>query len=146
LFGDLPFEKLHYVSEPVVTMAVEPKRPTELTKLIEALRKMAIEDPNLIVKINEETGEYLISGMGPLHLEIMLTLLKQNYGLEVETSPPIVVYRETIRSSSDRLEGAAASLYSIATAVSPARPLSSPRTAAILPAVTDPTDSLYGPM
>ena len=100
-----PFEKLHYVSEPVVTMAVEPKRPTELTKLIEALRKMAIEDPNLIVKINEETGEYLISGMGPLHLEIMLTLLKQNYGLEVETSPPIVVYREAIRSSSDRLEG-----------------------------------------
>ncbi len=100
-----PFEKLHYVSEPVVTMAVEPKRPTELTKLIEALRKMAIEDPNLIVKINEETGEYLISGMGPLHLEIMLTLLKQNYGLEVETSPPIVVYRETIRNVSDRLEG-----------------------------------------
>ena len=100
-----PFEKLHYVSEPVVTMAVEPKKPTELTKLIEALRKMAIEDPNLIVKINEETGEYLISGMGPLHLEIVLTLLKQNYGLEVETSPPIVVYRETIRESSRTLEG-----------------------------------------
>ncbi len=100
-----PFEKLHYVSEPVVTMAVEPKKPTELTKLIEALRKMAIEDPNLIVKINEETGEYLISGMGPLHLEIVLTLLKQNYGLEVETSPPIVVYRETIRDTSKTLEG-----------------------------------------
>ena len=100
-----PFEKLHYVSEPVVTMAVEPKKPTELTKLIEALRKMAIEDPNLIVKINEETGEYLISGMGPLHLEIVLTLLKQNYGLEVETSPPIVVYRETIREASKTLEG-----------------------------------------
>jgi elongation factor 2 len=100
-----PFERLHYVSEPVVTMAVEPKRMQDLTKLIDALRKMSIEDPNLVVKINEETGEYLISGMGPLHLEIVLTLLKENYGLEVETSPPIVVYRETIRAKSQVLEG-----------------------------------------
>ncbi len=100
-----PFEKLHYVSEPVVTMAVEPKRTQELTKLIDALRKLSIEDPNLVVKINEETGEYLISGMGPLHLEIVLTFLKENYGLEVETSPPIVVYRETVRASSQVLEG-----------------------------------------
>ena len=100
-----PFEKLHYVSEPVVTMAIEPKRMQDLTKLIDALRKMSIEDPNLVVKINEETGEYLISGMGPLHLEIVLTLLKENYGLEVETSPPIVVYRETVRAASRVLEG-----------------------------------------
>ena len=100
-----PFERLHYVSEPVVTMAVEPKRMQDLTKLIDALRKLSIEDPNLVVKINEETGEYLISGMGPLHLEIVLTLLKENYGIEVETSQPIVVYRETIRNSSQVLEG-----------------------------------------
>ncbi len=100
-----PFEKMRYVSEPVVTMAVEPKRMQDLSKLIEALRKMAIEDPNLVVKINEETGEYLISGMGPLHLEIALTLLKKNYKIEVETSPPIVVYRETIRSKSEVIEG-----------------------------------------
>ena len=100
-----PFEKLRYVSEPVVTMAVEPKRTMELSKLIEALRKLSIEDPNLVVKINEETGEYLISGMGPLHLEIALTLLRENYGLEVITSPPIVVYRETIRAGSETLEG-----------------------------------------
>jgi len=100
-----PFEKLHYISEPVVTMAIEPKKTTDLMKLIDALRKMAIEDPNLVVKINEETGEYLISGMGHLHLEIVLTLLKENYGLEVETSPPIVVYRETIRGSSQVIEG-----------------------------------------
>jgi len=100
-----PFEKMHYISEPVVTMAVEPKRTTDLTKLIEALRKLSIEDPNLVVKINEETGEYLISGMGPLHLEIVLTMLKENYGLEVDTSPPIVVYRETIRNASRVIEG-----------------------------------------
>ena len=100
-----PFEKLKYVSEPVVTMAIEPKRIQDLTKLIEALRKMSIEDPNLVVKINEETGEYLISGMGHLHLEIVLTLLKENYGLEVITSPPIIVYRETIRDHSKIFEG-----------------------------------------
>ncbi len=100
-----PFEKMHYVSEPVVTMAVEPKNTMDLPKLIEALRDLSIEDPNLVIKINQETGEYLISGMGPLHLEIALTLLKENYGLEVLTSPPIVVYRESIRSRSEVFEG-----------------------------------------
>jgi elongation factor 2 len=101
----VPFEKLHYISEPVVTMAIEPKKTTDLMKLVDALRKMSIEDPNLVVKINEETGEYLISGMGHLHLEIVLTLLKEAYGLEVETSPPTVVYRESIRTSSQVIEG-----------------------------------------
>ncbi len=100
-----PFERLHYVSEPVVTIAVEPKSTRDLPKLIDALHKMSIEDPNLVVKINEETGEYLLSGMGPLHLEIALTLMKENYGLEVNTSPPIVVYRESIRAKSDVFEG-----------------------------------------
>ncbi|MCE4613314.1 MAG: elongation factor EF-2 [Desulfurococcales archaeon] len=100
-----PFEQLRYVSEPVVTIAVEPKSIQDLPKMIEALRKMSIEDPNLQVKINEETGEYLISGMGPLHLEIALTLLKENYGIEVKASPPIVVYRETVRAGSEVFEG-----------------------------------------
>ncbi len=100
-----PFERLRYVTEPVVTMAVEPKKTQDLTKLIDSLRKMAIEDPNLIVKINEETGEYLLAGMGPLHLEITLTLLKENYGVEVDTTPPVIVYREAIRAPSQVLEG-----------------------------------------
>ncbi len=100
-----PFERLHYVSEPVVTIAVEPKNTRDLPKLIEALHRMSVEDPNLLIKINEETGEYLLSGMGPLHLEIALTLMKENYGLEVTTSPPIVVYRESIRGVSDVFEG-----------------------------------------
>jgi elongation factor 2 len=77
----------------------------DLPKLIEALHRMSVEDPNLLVKINEETGEYLLSGMGPLHLEIALTLMKQNYGIEVTTSKPIVVYRESIRGKSDVFEG-----------------------------------------
>ncbi|MCY0883976.1 MAG: elongation factor EF-2 [Acidianus infernus] len=99
------FESLHYVSEPVVTIAVEPKNPKDLTKMIDALRKLTIEDPNLVVKINEETGEYLLSGMGFLHLEVSLQLLKDNYGIEVNTSPPIVVYRESIRAKSQVFEG-----------------------------------------
>ncbi len=100
-----PFERLRYVSEPVVTVAIEPKNPRDLPKLIDALHKLSIEDPNLVVKINQETGEYLLSGMGPLHIEIALWLLKENFGLEVKTSPPIVVYRETIRSRSQIFEG-----------------------------------------
>ncbi len=100
-----PFEQLRYVSEPVVTIAVEPVRIQDLPKMIEALRKLSIEDPNLVVKINEETGEYLLSGMGPLHLEIALTLLKEKFGVEVKASPPIVVYRETVRAESQVFEG-----------------------------------------
>jgi elongation factor 2 len=100
-----PFERMRYISEPVVTMAVEPKKTGDLTKLIDALRKMSIEDPNLVVKINEETGEYLISGMGHLHLEIVLTLLKERFGLEVDTTPPTIVYRETTREKSKIFEG-----------------------------------------
>jgi elongation factor 2 len=99
------FERLHYISEPVVTIAVEPKNPKDLTKMIDALRKLSIEDPNLIVKINEETGEYLLSGMGFLHLEVSLQLLRENYGIDVITTPPIVVYRESIRAKSQIFEG-----------------------------------------
>jgi len=99
------FERLHYISEPVVTIAVEPKNPKDLTKMIDALRKLSIEDPNLIVKINEETGEYLLSGMGFLHLEVSLQLLRENYGIDVITTPPIIVYRESIRAKSQIFEG-----------------------------------------
>ena len=90
---------------PVVTVAIEPKNPAELPKLIDALHKISIEDPSLVVKINEETGEYLLSGMGTLHIEIALTFLKENYGLTVDVSPPVIVYRESIRESSKVFEG-----------------------------------------
>lgn len=99
------FEQLRYISEPVVTLAVEPRNPKDLTKMVEALKKLSIEDPNLIVKINQETGEYLISGMGFLHLEVSLQLLRENYGLDVITTPPVVVYRESIRGKSQIFEG-----------------------------------------
>jgi elongation factor 2 len=91
------FESIKYVSEPVVTIAIEPKHPKDLPKLVEALRRITVEDPNLIVKINEETGETLMAGMGVLHLEIATSLL-QEAGLDITTSQPLINYRETIRA------------------------------------------------
>jgi elongation factor 2 len=91
------FESIKYVSEPVVTIAVEPKHPKDLPKLVEGLRRLTVEDPNLIVKINEETGETLMAGMGVLHLEIATSLL-QEAGLEITTTQPLINYRETIRT------------------------------------------------
>ncbi|MFL6473987.1 MAG: elongation factor EF-2 [Nitrososphaera sp.] len=95
--GSVPFESIKYVSEPVVTIAVEPKHPKDLPKLVEALRRLTVEDPNLIVKINEETGETLMAGMGVLHLEIATSLL-QEAGLDIVTTQPLINYRETIRA------------------------------------------------
>ena len=99
-----PFEAVHYVTEPVVTMAVEPKFSRDLPKLVEVLRRLSLEDPNLVTKINEETGEYLIAGMGTLHLEIANTLITKT-GLEIVTSKPIVIYRESIRGTAGPVEG-----------------------------------------
>ena len=95
--GTHAFESIKYVSEPVVTIAVEPKHPKDLPKLVEALRRITVEDPNLIVKINEETGETLMAGMGVLHLEIASSLL-QEAGLDIVTTQPLINYRETIRA------------------------------------------------
>src|SRR5712692_9464868 len=92
-----PFEGIHYVSEPVVTVAVEAKHPRDLPKLVETMRRLAIEDPNLVITINQESGETLMAGMGVLHLEIATTMIQQA-GLEIITSPPIINYSETIRA------------------------------------------------
>ncbi len=93
--GMVPFERIKYVSEPVVTIAVEPKHPKELPRLVEIMHRLAVEDPTLVTTINKETGEYLLSGMGELHLEIAGKFI-QDYGLEIVTSRPIVVYRESV--------------------------------------------------
>lgn len=92
-----PFESIKYVSEPVVTMAIEPKHPRDLPRLVDVMHRLAIEDPNLVTTINKETGEYLLSGMGELHLEIACKFLKDySRDLEILTSQPIVVYREGV--------------------------------------------------
>lgn len=95
-----PFESIRYVSEPVVTKAVEAKDPRNLPKLIEVLRAVQKEDPTVRVQIDEETGEHLISGMGELHLEIIEYKISHDRGVPIETSPPLVVYREAVRRSS----------------------------------------------
>ncbi len=98
------FEELQYVSEPVVTVAVEPKDYKDLPDLISEMRRISREDPNVEVSIDEETGEYLISGMGELHLQIVQHEIEDS-GLEIETSEPLVVYRESITSEGGPIEG-----------------------------------------
>ncbi len=94
------FEKIRYVSDPVVTVAVEPKNPVDLPLLAEALDKLVVEDPNLKALVSEETGEYLLSGMGELHLEVSVKRLRDSLGaMEVVTSLPRVFYRESMRKN-----------------------------------------------
>ena len=101
-----PFEAIKHLFEPVITKAIEAKRPSDLPKLIEVLQKVNKEDPSIQIEINEETGEHLMSGMGELHLEVIENRIKTEKGVEVITSPPIVVFRESIsRPSSGEAEG-----------------------------------------
>jgi len=94
--GMVPFEGIRYVSEPVVTVAVEPRNPQNLPELLKAMERLAAEDPNLAVVLNRETGEYLLSGMGELHVEIALKQLGEMGGeVGIKASSPRVVYRET---------------------------------------------------
>lgn len=100
------FEAIQHIFEPVVTKAIEPKSPKQLAKLIEFLKKVSREDPTMRVKINEETGEYLVSGLGELHIEAKVERKIKEEGIEVNVSPPIVIYRESIKDPiSDAVEG-----------------------------------------
>jgi elongation factor 2 len=90
-----PFEGLKYVSDPVVTVAVEPEDVKDLPLFDKVIHKLTLEDPNLHFIINKESGEYLLSGMGELHLEVTAYRM-QEAGLKVKISKPIVIYRETI--------------------------------------------------
>jgi elongation factor 2 len=100
-----PFENIKHASEPVVTVAVEAKSMKDLPKLVEVLRQISKEDPTLRVTINEETGEHLISGMGELHLEIIAHKIERDKNVQITTSEPIVVYRETVRGRAGPVEG-----------------------------------------
>ncbi|MEK6890826.1 MAG: elongation factor EF-2 [Nanoarchaeota archaeon] len=105
LEAETPFEEIKHIFEPVITKAIEPKKMVDLPKLVEILRKVVKEDPSLKVEINEETGENLVSGMGELHLEIIENRITTEKGLEIKTSQPIVVYRETVVKESQEMEG-----------------------------------------
>ena len=99
------FEPIDHISEPVVTIAIEAKNTKDLPKLIEALRQVGKEDPTVKIDINETTGEQLISGMGELHLEVIANRIRTDKNLEIKTSEPIVVYRESILSTGGPVEG-----------------------------------------
>ena len=90
------FEGVKYISEPVVQVAIEPKHPKDLPKLVEVLKQLTIEDPNLIVKIDEESGETIIAGMGVLHLDIATHRI-QDAKVDIVTSEPLINYRETVK-------------------------------------------------
>jgi elongation factor 2 len=99
-----PFESFMSNVKPVMTISIEAKNPKDLPKLIEVLKKLSKEDPNLQATINQETGEHLLSGMGELHLEVNIYRIKNMHKLEVETSSPIVVYHEALKGESEILE------------------------------------------
>ncbi|MDP6703621.1 MAG: elongation factor EF-2 [Candidatus Thalassarchaeaceae archaeon] len=96
-----PFEAIRHYSEPVVTVAVEPKSMKDLPKFIDALRTLGKADASLQVFTNQETGEALLAGMGELHLEITVYRLEEEQGIKVTVSEPIVVYRESISSDNN---------------------------------------------
>ncbi|MBD3252995.1 elongation factor EF-2 [Candidatus Pacearchaeota archaeon] len=100
-----PFETIKHIFDPVITKSISVPKPQDLPKLIEVLKKVGKEDPTLKIEINEETGENLMSGMGELHLEIIENRIKTEKGVDVKTSEPIVVYRETVNKPGKTGEG-----------------------------------------
>ncbi len=85
--------------EPVIQIAIEPKTKADQDKLSDALTKLSDEDPTFKVKVDEETGQTLISGMGELHLEILVDRMKREFKVEANIGKPQVAYRETITKS-----------------------------------------------
>jgi elongation factor G len=91
--------------EPVISQAVEPKTKPDQEKMGIALGRLAQEDPSFRVKTDEESGQTIISGMGELHLEIIVDRMKREFGVEANVGKPQVAYRETIRKAVQDIEG-----------------------------------------
>ncbi len=90
--------------EPVVRFAIEPKTKSDQEKLGEALAKLTSEDPTFHAQTDQETGQVVIAGMGELHLEVKVRLLKDDYNLDVNIGKPQVAYRETVKSEATHRE------------------------------------------
>ncbi len=91
--------------EPVISQAVEPKTKADQEKMGVALQRLAREDPSFRVRSDEESGQTIISGMGELHLEIIVDRMKREFGVEASVGKPQVAYRETIRKLVESVEG-----------------------------------------
>ncbi|MEZ4546241.1 MAG: elongation factor G [Thermodesulfobacteriota bacterium] len=90
-----------YFAEPVISIAIEPKTKSDQEKLGLSLNKISLEDPTFKVKFDDETGQTIISGMGELHLEIIVDRLKREFNVDANVGRPQVAYRETITRESD---------------------------------------------
>ncbi|MBI3055680.1 MAG: elongation factor G [Betaproteobacteria bacterium] len=91
--------------EPVISQAVEPKTKADQEKMGLALNRLSQEDPSFRVRTDEESGQTIISGMGELHLEIIVDRMKREFGVEANVGAPQVAYRETIKKACDKVEG-----------------------------------------
>jgi elongation factor G len=91
--------------DPVIHVAVEPKTKSDQEKMGLALGRLAQEDPSFRMRTDEETGQTIISGMGELHLEIIVDRMKREFGVEANVGAPQVAYRETIKKNCDAIEG-----------------------------------------
>jgi elongation factor G len=91
--------------EPVIAVAIEPKTKADQDKLSQGLGKLADEDPTFKVHTDQETGQTIISGMGELHLEIIVDRLRREFGVDANIGRPQVAYRETIRERAEKVEG-----------------------------------------
>jgi len=89
----------------VISQAVEPKTKADQEKMGIALNRLAAEDPSFRVRTDEESGQTIISGMGELHLEILVDRMKREFGVEANIGAPQVAYRETIRKKVEDVEG-----------------------------------------
>ena len=86
---------------PVIEMKVEPKTKADQEKMAIALHTLALEDPSFRVSVDQESGETILKGMGELHLDIKVDILKRTYGVEANTGAPQVAYRETLARPTD---------------------------------------------
>ncbi|MCS7093088.1 MAG: elongation factor G [Patescibacteria group bacterium] len=91
--------------EPVISLAIEPKTKADQERLSYCLQRLTEEDPTFKVKINQETGQTIISGMGELHLEILVDRMKREMGMNVKVGKPQVAYKETITKTVEGIEG-----------------------------------------
>jgi elongation factor G len=91
--------------EPVISQAVEPKSKADQEKMGIALQRLAAEDPSFRVRSDEESGQTIISGMGELHLEVLVDRMRREFGVEANVGKPQVAYRETIRKTCEEIEG-----------------------------------------
>src|ERR687897_710939 len=91
--------------DPVIAVAVEPKTKADQDKLAQGLQRLAEEDPTFRVRTDEETGQTLISGMGELHLEIIVDRLKREFNVDANVGRPQVAYRETVGKPVEKVQG-----------------------------------------